>query len=83
MAAPFTQLLPGAAAAPIAAGNAIGYVRRSAARARLALVAGEGRPAGSVRVARMDGPEGIRHDQVLMASIAAGDQAALSAEDSP
>jgi RNA polymerase sigma-70 factor (ECF subfamily) len=79
MAAPITQLLPGAASAAIAAEGSIGYVRPSAARARLSLVAGEGRPAGSVRVARTDGPEGVRHDQALMASIAAGDQAAFAA----
>ncbi len=41
---------------------------------------------GRVRVARADGPEGIRRDQGLMAAIAAGDEAAfatLVGEESP
>jgi RNA polymerase sigma-70 factor (ECF subfamily) len=78
MAASITQLLPGARPASIAARGAIGYGRPSAMRARFSLVSGEGESAGSMCVARADGPEGIRHDQVLMASIAAGDQGAFA-----
>lgn len=78
MAAPITEVLPGAAAPPIAGSGSIGYGRALRGRARLSLVAGEGKPAGSERVARTDGPEGIRHDQVLMASIAADDQGAFA-----
>jgi RNA polymerase sigma-70 factor (ECF subfamily) len=78
MVQPITQLLPGNAAAPIATNRPIGYVRSPAARARLVLVAAETKSAGSVRVARTDGSDGIRHDQALMASIAAGDESAFA-----
>lgn len=86
MGRPITQLLPGSAAAPIAGPDPIGYGSLPQPPARLVLVAGHGQSAGSVRVARMDGPDGIRHDQVLMTAIAAGDQgafASLVGQESP
>ena len=66
------QLGPDDAAAIIAAPAAIGYGRQPPARTRLALIVGDVKSVGRVCVARADGPEGIRRDQALMASIADG-----------
>ena len=78
MVRPITQLLPGHAGAAIAGADAMGYGPPQAARGRPILVAASDKPAGSLRVASTDGPEAIRHDQVLMTSIAAGDQGAFA-----
>lgn len=79
MALAITQVLPGAAARQIAAADSIGYGAQPRMTARLAVISGAGEAAGSMRVARTDGPEGIRRDQFLMTAVAAGDRAAFAA----